>query len=138
MNRNRCGPRVPPARFALLPDPKRDSPRSGLVYKLPQSGGQSLLSCFFGPENHALSLLQRFSFSKMVEVAILNEFAFRKLPAKRSFMIFRSENGGLRDLEWFSVPQNGSEAFLNRIWFTALVQEGFRPNILKPKINAFL
>ena len=73
----------------------------------------------------------------MVEGAILNEFAFRKLPAKRSFIIFGSENGGLGELERVSVPQNGSEAFLNRIWFTELVQEGFRPNFLTSKINAF-
>jgi hypothetical protein len=48
------------------------------------------------------------------------------------------KNGALRDLEWFSVPQNGSEAFLNAIWFTELVQEGFRPSFLEPKIDAFL
>jgi hypothetical protein len=29
------------------------------------------------------------------------------------------------------------EAFLNRIWFTELVQEGFRPSFLEPKIDAF-
>jgi hypothetical protein len=30
------------------------------------------------------------------------------------------------------------EAFLNRIWFTALVQEGYRPSFLESKIDTFL
>jgi hypothetical protein len=42
------------------------------------------------------------------------------------------------NLNGFLFRKTAQEAFSNRIWFTALVQEGFRPTFLASKINAFL